>query len=520
MSPQPETLLTIPRFLISTLPLAILAAAILKFRLPLFWAGLTATLVALFLATAFLGAGLQLLLYALGKGAAFTAFIALFLVTAIFFYHVVKELGIIDAMGKRLLFLSGRPLLQALVLAWCFGGFMEGIVGFGIPVVLVSPLLVVGGVTPFKAVALTLVGHAWAVTYGTLGVAFFILALASRIPSVELVCWVAFQIGLAFLLSGFAVAHIFGGLRAVRDGAPGIILAAAGTTSVFFILAAANLPQLSALLGGMTGALLLMASGALPGRQKESPRPAEADNRHVLPLTCTFAPYFLLFISVLLFQSAPLGPQLAKAGISFSFPALSTSLGYFVPAEPNFVRLSLRHPAFAIMTASVLSFLLLRLRRLYLQPFPRAVLREAGHRAASTTATLFVLVSTAMIMNDTGMTTILAMGTSRLTASFYPVLAPFIGVLGTFLTGSNTNSNLLFGLFQHQAALNISTRPHVLVTAHTAAAAVASSIAPAKILIAASAVGLKGKERSLLAVTLPYCLGIALVIGLVAFFIK
>ncbi|MBS4029819.1 MAG: L-lactate permease [Clostridiales bacterium] len=263
MPPQPDALLTFTRFLYSGLPLFVLAAAILRFRLPLITAGLLSCLTALLLGFSFLGANPLLLLYAVGKGAAFTGFIALFLISAILFFHVVTELGVIDAMGKRLLFLAYRPLLQVLVIAWCFAGFMEGIVGFAIPVILVSPLLIAGGVPPFKAVALTLVGHAWAVTYGTVGVALFILSLSSRIPLADLTFWVAVQIGLAFVLTGFAVAHIYGGWRAVREGTVHILVAGAGTVTVFFILTFAGIPQLSAIVGGIVGAVLLIITDSV-----------------------------------------------------------------------------------------------------------------------------------------------------------------------------------------------------------------------------------------------------------------
>jgi L-lactate permease len=78
----------------------------------------------------------------------------------------------------------------------------------------------------------------------------------------------------------------------------------------------------------------------------------------------------------------------------------------------------------------------------------------------------------------------------------------------------------LFGLFQHRAAISLGITPGVLAASHTAAAAVASSIAPAKILISTSAIGIPGKERFLLALTLPYCMLIVLAIGTAALFLK
>jgi hypothetical protein len=158
----------------------------------------------------------------------------------------------------------------------------------------------------------------------------------------------------------------------------------------------------------------------------------------------------------------------------------------------------------------------LSLSRIVPPGFPVSVLTRTMKMSVSSLITLFILVTTAMIMNDSGMTTILALGVSRAAGPVYPLLAPFFGLLGTFLTGSNTNSNLLFGLFQHQAALNLGLAPALLVAAHTAAASIASSIAPAKIILATSAIGNHGEEQALLARTLPYCLFLTIVAGLAA----
>lgn len=518
MFAQPESLLTPLRLLLAAVPLITITVVLLRFRWSLFHAALLTCALALVLALSFFGVGTALLLAILGKGLAFTLFIAIVLVAAILFFNVVKELGIMDAMGKRLLFLGDRPLLQVLVLAWCFAGFMEGFIGFGIPVVLVAPFLIIGGLTPFNAVVLTLVGHAWAVTYGTLGVALYTLSLASRIPVAELTYSLAAQFTLVFTITGFAVAHLYGGRPAVRKAAVHIIAAGAAGSLVFFVCAAADAPQLSALLGGLAAiGSLLITDALLPtGRTKGTELPSE--NRSApLPVLDTFAPYAFLCTAALLFQANPVRDALNRVGVSFSFEEAATAIGYVIPAEPSFVRISLRHPGSAILLACLFSFLLFRYRGYRDCPLSFAVVKRALTQSAPTVATLLILVTTAMIMNDSGMTTILAMGLSRLTGMFYPLLAPFIGLLGTFLTGSNTNSNLLFGLLQHQAALNLGVTPAILVASHSAAASVASSIAPAKILIATSAIGNQNEERALLAKALPYCLLITITTGLLTY---
>ncbi|EEG78965.1 L-lactate permease [Dethiobacter alkaliphilus] len=501
---------------LSALPLIAITVALLRMRWSLLHAALLTCFLAFVLAPSFFGVGAAMLLSMTGKGVAFTLFIGIILITAILFYNLLTELGIMEAMGKRLLFLKGRPLLQVLFLAWCFAGFMEGFIGFGIPVVLVAPFLIIGGLSPFMAVALTLVGHAWAVTYGTLGVALFTLALASRIPVAELSFALAAQFTLMFTLTGFIVAHLYHGWQGVREGTVYILVAGVVAGLVFYASAYANVPQLSALLGGLAGAgALLLVDAFLPDNPKKTEEPAGGEAE--FSVFDTFAPYGFLCVAAILFQANPIRDTLDTVGFSFSFTEASTALGFLVPAEPEFVRISLRHPGTAIFLATLFTFILYRCRGNCAPVFPVGVFKRTISLAAPAIITLLVLVTTAMIMNDSGMTTILALGVSRAAGPFYPVLAPFFGLLGTFLTGSNTNSNLLFGLFQHQAALNLGFAPTLLVASHTAAASVASSIAPAKILLGTSAIGNNGDEQTLLARTLPYCLFLTIAAGLATY---
>jgi lactate permease len=219
--------------LLSALPLVVITIVILRLRWTLLKASIMTCFSAIILAFAYFGVGTTLMINMIGKGFAFAVFIGIILVTAIFLYNLLTELGIMDSMGQRLLFLKNRPLLQVLFLAWCFSGFIEGFIGFGIPVVLIAPFLIIGGLTPFQAVALTLVGHAWAVTYGTLGVALYTLSLSSRIPISELSYAMATQFTLMFTLSGFAVAHLYGGWKSARQGSFSILAAGATASAMF-----------------------------------------------------------------------------------------------------------------------------------------------------------------------------------------------------------------------------------------------------------------------------------------------
>jgi lactate permease len=125
------------------------------------------------------------------------------------------------------------------------------------------------------------------------------------------------------------------------------------------------------------------------------------------------------------------------------------------------------------------------------------------------------MVCFAMIMDHCQMIFILAEGVSRVFGSIYPLVAPWIGLLGAFMTGSNTNSNVVFGVLQQETAHLAGLSAALILAAQTTGGALGSMIAPAKILVGCSTVGLTGKEGSVLKITIRYGLVITVMIGII-----
>ena len=126
------------------------------------------------------------------------------------------------------------------------------------------------------------------------------------------------------------------------------------------------------------------------------------------------------------------------------------------------------------------------------------------------------MVGLAALMDHCGMTLLLAQGLSALMGGAFPVVSPLVGILGAFATGSNNNSNVLFGSLQKSAAVLLGIAPSLLVATQTAGGSLGSMIAPAKIIVGCSTVGLKGRDGDVLRLTLPYGLLIGLGVGILA----
>ena len=118
------------------------------------------------------------------------------------------------------------------------------------------------------------------------------------------------------------------------------------------------------------------------------------------------------------------------------------------------------------------------------------------------------------------MTYLLAEGLSRLLVGGYPLVSPWVGILGAFATGSNNNSNVLFGSLQKNAAVLLGLNPDLLVAAQTAGGSLGSMLAPAKIIVGCSTVNQGGQEGRVLRQTVPLGLAIGLAVGLLTFILS
>ena len=125
----------------------------------------------------------------------------------------------------------------------------------------------------------------------------------------------------------------------------------------------------------------------------------------------------------------------------------------------------------------------------------REIWRKVSKSALKSTISILALVAMAALMTHTGMTQIIARGISEtVSAQIYPLFAPFIGTLGAFMTGSNTNSNVVFGALQQETAALLGLSVSIVLAGQTAGASLGSVLAPAKIIVGCSTVGLGGQE--------------------------
>jgi lactate permease len=409
---------------------------------------------------------------------------------ALSIYELQLRTGALERIRNALVGLSNDRVVQAVLIAWFFGLFTEGAAGFGTPVALAAPLLVGLGYAPVTAVALALVGHAAGVSFGALGTPIFAQAeITGMSPSTIGVATALLHAILGTLLLVF-VMRIAGGAVTLRNAA---WAAVAGACFLVPFLALAILagPELPTLGGALIGATLFVVIL----RWRASNQARRPEFRRLVP---DIAPYLIILALVL--ATRLIGPlQDALGGIRIGWSLHDTYRGTFQP---------LYHPGTILLLGFILGALVTG-RAAHLMPSARA----AAGRLVPVALALLAMLAMSRLMVHSGMISALAEGAAR-SGAIWPVLAPAIGALGTFVTGSATASNILFTQFQLTTASALALPTLLLVAAQGFGAAIGNVIAPHNIIAGAATVGLQGREGEILERTIRACVVYAAAGGL------
>jgi len=410
-----------------------------------------------------------------------TATILWIIFPALALYEFQKASGAILRIRDMLASLTDNRRLQAILIAWFFGLFMEGAAGFGTPVALAAPLLVGLGYTPVRAVVLALLGHAAGVSFGAVGTPALAQvelsgldgqAIALRTAALHAVCGPV----LLFSMVRFAADAPF-----TRGDVFWTLSAAACFLLPSLLLAGFIGPELPTLGGALIGAALFIAL-LRPGKRFAG---GARDK-----LLADLSPYILILALVLVTRLVP-PVQDALEGVRVGWEMDGRFSGSFQP---------LYHPGTLLLLGLVLGSVLTG--RVALLP---EALGAALRRLSPVAMALLVMLALSRLMVHAGMIDLLATAASG-AGTAWPFVAPLVGVLGTFITGSATASNILFTQLQTTTASSLALPPTLLVAAQGFGAAIGNVVAPHNIIAGSATVGLSGREGEILTRTVLPCL--------------
>ncbi len=496
--------------ILAALPILLVTALLLAGRDGTRSAAL-AWLAALLTATMAFGAGPGLLWISQLRALALSIWVLYIVWSALLLAAVVRDAGGFAVIARGIGRLTQRPTLQLLILAWVFSSFLQGVTGFGVPVAVVAPLLVGLGYPALTAVVAASIGHAWAVTFGSVGSSMLAMLAATGREARELAPASAILLGLAVLACGAAVAHSGGGWRELRRSLPALFTIGPSMALAQVYLAGRStwpLASFGAASLGLLVAALLARLDRSAAATDANPPPAltegKQDEGPDMSMASAFMPYLVLTLLVGLAQLPALAAWLARPSLQLELPATRTALGWENPAGATRAIEPFGHIGALIAYAATISWWSYRRMGQIASGSLRRIGAATLRGVIKPSLSIAFLLGMAQAMSDSGMTQALAEGLGRQAGSFLPLAAAGIGALGAFVTGSNTNSNLLFAGLELESAQLLGISVSWTLAAQNLGGALGSAFAPAKIVVGVSTVGLAGQEgRVLRALLIP-----------------
>ncbi len=500
---------------LATIPLVIILVLMTGFRWGGSKAGGAGWIAALLIAGLRFGASPHVLLWAQIEGFFRAAYVLYIIWGALLFFRVTEADGTLKAMSELLQRLAPGRTLQVLLLAWGFASFLQGVGGFGVPVAVVAPILVTLGFPALDAVVMPSLGHGWAVSFGSLGASYEALLSATGVDGAIIAPWMAAFLGIVCFLVGFSVLRISRDQEHPwRELGPMLTMALAMSVGQYLAVRV-GVPNIAAMLGALAG-LLVGALWAVLRRRAE----ADADRELVSAgrMALRLVPYVLLITIIMVVNFVPFFDALLNHWVlQFNMPSLTLRNGTVIPAGKTKAISILGHPGAQLVYAAVISLVLAKLQN-RLPPGSGRKIRD-GVLKSGVKSSLGILAMMAMAttMQNSGMVSTLATAMAALAGGLFPLISPFIGAMGAFMTGSNTNSNVLLGAFQLQVAEALGLFAPLILALHNAGAAVGSIFAPAKIIVGCSTVGLSGGESDALRRTTQFGLVIIAIIAVIGY---
>jgi lactate permease len=425
---------------------------------------------------------------------------------ALAIYQLQQRTGALETLRVALGRVSSDLGVVALLVAWFFSLFIEGAAGFGTSAALAAPFLVSAGFRKIDAVTIALVGHSVGVSFGAVGTPILPQIAATDFSGRELATAVAqfhSLLGIFIAIMTMLLIRRALGIEKRRYLWLWTLVAAACFFVPYYAIARFIGPELPSLAGALVGAgIFITLWTRFKPDNVATDTPADTSTLNAQQIVGAASPYLLLVIFVVATRLiAPVGEALRQVALEW------TLAGTFSGSMQV-----LYHPGTLLFASFFLGALWQRAPRSDIS----ASLTAAGKQLIKVSVALFIMLSLSRLMVHATMIDTLATSAAATLGSVWPLLAPFVGVLGTFVTGSATASNILFTDFQLVTAQNLNLPPLLILGAQCFGAAVGNIICPHNIIAASATVALSGEEGTILRRTLGICVAYGVLGGLLA----
>jgi L-lactate transport len=514
--------------LIAAVPIFVLLLLLGVLRKPAWLASLFGLGAAALVALGVYGMHAGTLASAIAYGAAYGLFpIGWVVFTAILLYNITVATGKFQLIKDSVGSLTEDRRLQALLIAFAFGAFIEGAAGFGTPVAVAAAMLAGLGFSPFYAAGICLLANTAPVAFGSIATPIMMLTGITGLPLDRLSAGVGrICAPVSLIVPGYLV-MVMGGWRALRGVLPAALLCGVAFGGTQFVVSNFIGPQLTDILSSLAaiGSLVLLFKFWKP---KEAFNFDEHSSAHVAPprhatgeLVMAWAPYMLLVVFVLLWGYKPVQVMLNGVTRSFPWPGLHNVILRMPPvvAKPAPYAAAytfnwLSAPGTACLIAALVSAVVLRMP---VAQFAR-VFRSTVRQLLLAELTIASVLALAFLMNYCGATATLGLSFAA-TGALFPFFSSLLGWLGVFLTGSDTASNALFGNLQVITAGTLHMNPVLMAASNSSGGVMGKMISLQSVAVASCATAMKPEDEGrLFRFTLRHSILLASIIGIIVVF--
>jgi lactate permease len=475
-------------------------------------------------------------------GAAYGLFpICWIIVNAIFLYSLTVETGQFEIVKASVAALSDDPRVQALLIAFSFGAFIEGAAGFGTPVAISSALLLGLGFPPLYAAGLALIANTAPVAFGAIGTPILTLGAITGIPPMTLGMMAGRQLPFVSLLIPAWMIVTMSGWRGLGAVWPAVLAAGGSFAVAQFVWSNYIGPELTDIIGGLVS-LSSLAALLLVWRPRDrwafddsasAPRPAAIMRYSRSQLVRAWMPWIFLSVTVTAWGMAPVKRALTSPVLSpvVDVPSLHRMVYRDYPVEATAVDRQRAHdPAYrnqraeaarftfnwasatgtSILLAAIATMLYLRV------PWQTSlrIARTTLVRLRPALLTIAAMLAVGYVTRYGGTDATLGLAFTQ-TGVCYPFFAAMLGWLGVALTGSDTSSNVLFGSLQKITAQQLGLNPVLITTANSTGGVMGKMIDAQSIVVATASTQQVGQEGRILRFVFWHSIALATIMGVI-----
>ncbi len=509
--------------LVAVIPIIFLFWALIIKKMKGYLASISATLITLVIAIAIYGMPVDLALLSTGHGVLYGLFpICWIVISAVFLFNITVKSGQFEVIKHFMAGITDDRRLQALIIAFSFGSFLEGTAGFGAPVAITAAMLVGLGFNPLYAAGICLIANTAPVAFGAIGTPILVASQVSGIPEMAISQIVGRSLPVLSLLVPLYLVVLMAGFRRAMEVWPAVLVTGGSFAGLQWFSSNYLGPSLPDIISGIGSIVCLVVflrfwKPKQTWRFKNEPIPTQSTDHAYSTgeIFRAWSPFIILTVMMIAWGIQPVKAALNHWGmVELEIPGLHNVIHSAEgKAMPHIFRFNyLSAAGTAILISALISM-----------PLIGVGLRQGARVFADTLKQLkFPIITVgsvlgfAYVLNDSGMTISMA-NVLASTGSLFPFFAPVLGWLGVFITGSDTSANALFGKLQAATAASIGVDPVVTVGANVSGGVVGKMISPQSIAVAAAAGGLVGRESELFRFTVKHSFIMLLFICVVVF---